>query len=93
MAIGRVTKIGHKQSLMTLIVFGATIFAERFSQQLFFRIGFLASYILNIIFWLSAWAWSASVAGTWLSYTFAGDYYRGQAGALAACAGLGALVW
>lgn len=75
------------------MVFGATIAFERFAPQLFFRIFLLVAYALGIVFWLSAWAWAASNAAFWLSYSGVFHYYGGQAGALAACAGLGALVW
>ncbi len=52
----------------------------------------LVGQILAIIFWLTAWAWSASVASIWLG---GGYYYRSDAfgGALAGCAGLGAVAW
>lgn len=65
-----------------------------------FRIGALASYILSIIFWLTAWAWSASLASDMFEVI---DYARlfdqvpkdmeNLGAALGACAGLGALVW
>jgi len=55
---------------------------------------------ISIVFWLSAWAWSASIAAFWLSYdTYYYDSYinsapwHAEGAALAACAGLGAIVW
>ena len=73
------------------------------SPHLFYRIIAVILYAFSIIFWLSAWAWSASVASLWLSvyssygyYGYNDSYYsagKAEGAALAACAGLGALVW
>jgi hypothetical protein len=83
------------------------------AQHYFFRIILLIAYIISIIFWLSAWAWSASVASVWLAYS--GDFsssnchydnnfnlvcdntgdnpWKRYGASLAACAGIGALIW
>jgi len=91
------------QAILTFIVYGGGIALTHFSPSNFFRIGFLIGYIFSIIFWLSGWAWSASLAGVWLSYydsyTRAGyrvsnsDPGKQLGAALAVCAGLGAVVW
>jgi hypothetical protein len=82
------------------------------AQRYFWRIILLIAYIISIIFWLSAWAWSASVASVWLTYSVDYSYDCGfdnnnnyvcnttsdnagkrEGSVLAACAGLGALIW
>jgi len=88
-------------AILTFIVYGGGIALEKFSPNNFFRIGFLIGYIFSIIFWLSGWAWSASVAGVWNSYTRAigssrvsdNNPYKQLGAALAVCAALGAVVW
>lgn len=96
--------------IKTWIIFGVALFLEFRAQHFFFRILLLIAYVISIIFWLSAWAWSASAASLWLSY--AGDFdcsydsnfnyvcdqngsnpWKREGAALAACAGLGALIW
>jgi hypothetical protein len=91
------------QAILTFIVYGGGIALTHYSPDNFFRIGFLIGYIFSIIFWLSGWAWSASLAGVWLSaydsYTRAGyrvsnsDPGKQLGAALAVCAALGAVVW
>lgn len=67
------------------------------APRYYYRIAALIGYILGIIFWLSAWAWAASVAAFWLSYVCSYGYcdgpFKGEGGSMAACAGLGAVVW
>ncbi|KAK4163206.1 hypothetical protein QBC43DRAFT_213424 [Cladorrhinum sp. PSN259] len=72
-------------SIWSFIVYGAAVVLELWAPHFFFRLGALIGYILHIIFWLSAWAWSASAA----AWTSSGNY----AAATGACAGLGALIW
>lgn len=68
---------------------------------MYYRLVAVIAYALSIIFWLSGWAWCASWAGAYLSLA---DYYgidglsydnfaKKEGGSLAACAGLGAIVW
>jgi hypothetical protein len=90
--------------IKTWIIFGISLIVELRAPQFFFRVIFLFAYIVSIIFWLSAWAWSASVAATWLSWEsdFCGDGedcegidapFAKEGGALAGAAGIGAIVW
>ncbi|KAK0643315.1 hypothetical protein B0T16DRAFT_459480 [Cercophora newfieldiana] len=87
-------------AILTFIVYGGGIALEKFSPNNFFRIGFLIGYIFSIIFWLSGWAWAASLAGVWLSYydgfgisTSASDPVKQLGASLAVTAALGAVVW
>ena len=68
----------------------------KFAPTYYFRIVVLVLWIKALIFWLSAWAWSASAAAIWLGYTssyyYYGDYTKFGAG-MAASAGLGAILW
>jgi hypothetical protein len=80
-------------TIFSFIVYGGATAIEMFAPHLFYRVAFLVGYILSIIFWLSAWAWSASWASLYLGTSY---YYYGvsQFGvSSAACAGLGAVVW
>ncbi len=68
------------------------------APQMFYRLIAIVGYAVSIIFWLSAWAWAASTAGFWLSYFCGVDFcedgpWKSEGSALAACAGLGAVVW
>ncbi|KAK4444943.1 hypothetical protein QBC34DRAFT_170940 [Podospora aff. communis PSN243] len=89
-------------AIWNFIVYGGGLALEKFQPNNFFRIGLLIGYIFSVIFWLSAWAWSASLASLWLSiYSSANgfrndDYYspvKQLGAALAVCAALGAVVW
>ena len=83
----------------SFIVYGGAIAVELFAPHLFYRVAFLIGYIFSVIFWLSGWSWSASVASAFLGvYTFStsSSYYdpwRQFGSAMAGCAGIGALVW
>lgn len=70
---------------------------ERFAPNAFYRLLALIAYGLSIIFWLSGWTWCASWAAGYLSLTSptlnSDNYYARVGGALAACAGLGAITW
>ncbi|EPE03585.1 hypothetical protein F503_01843 [Ophiostoma piceae UAMH 11346] len=86
--------------IKTWLIFGILALFEYRLPQYYFRIVAVIAYAFSIVFWLSAWAWSASNAAFWLSnycyggYCYDGDSYaKKEGGALAACAGLGAVVW
>jgi len=67
-----------------------------YAPQQFFRIGFLIGYIFLVIFWLSAWAWSASMASFWLAFTYGFGLEASPSNPgipLAVCAAIGAIVW
>jgi hypothetical protein len=88
---------------MIWIVVGGFIAIQRFQPSLYYRIAFIVSYALLIIFVLSAWAWSASDAsiylswsdswGGWLGGSDYGNPWKGLGAALAVGAALGAIVW
>jgi len=86
--------------IKTWIIYGAFTFIEMKAPHLYYRLLAIIAYAISIVFWLSAWAWSASVGAFWLSFDYGyGLGYSGYAplrnegAALAACAGLGALLW
>ncbi|KAK4100220.1 hypothetical protein N658DRAFT_507961 [Parathielavia hyrcaniae] len=82
--------------LFSMITYGGAAAIEIWSPALFYRIAALVLYILSIIFWLSAWAFSASIASVFLGSYYGsrlGGVYQSYGGALAGCAGLGAVVW
>ncbi len=81
------------QCILSFLVYGGATAVELWAPHLFFRIAFLIGYIFSVIFWLSGWAWSASSAAFWLSSYFGIAYDTREGGAMAACAGLGAVVW
>ncbi|KAH7160240.1 hypothetical protein B0J13DRAFT_124827 [Dactylonectria estremocensis] len=86
-------------AIFTFLIVGGMLVSEFFAPQLYYRIAFIIGLILNAIFWLSAWAWAASVASSFFSYYNSYDgYYRSKSldaygGSMAACAALGAVVW
>ena len=70
--------------------------SEFLFQAIYFRIVFILAILLDIIFWLAAWAWAASVAADALDYndlfgvsTELEKYGR----SMAAGAALGAINW
>ncbi|OAA56950.1 hypothetical protein SPI_07331 [Niveomyces insectorum RCEF 264] len=84
----------------TWIVFGVLAFLEYRMPHLYYRLVALVLYALSLVFWLSAWAWAASIAAFWLGTVCefgvcvgADSYAKKEGGALAACAGLGAVAW
>jgi hypothetical protein len=88
------TNLTAAQAIWSFIFYGGGTAVELWAPHMFYRIVALIGYIFSIIFWLSAWAWSASVASIWLagsSYYSTGEKPLG--GALAGCAGLGAIAW
>jgi hypothetical protein len=81
------------QAIWSFLIYGGAAAIEIWSPHLFYRIVALVGNILSIIFWLSAWAWSASTASVWLGATafWGGDKNFG--GAMAGCAAIGAVAW
>ena len=72
--------------------------SEFFAPQLYLRLAFIGALVLDAIFWLSAWAWAASVASSWLGYYddwgFGHDTSLNRYGSsMAAAAALGAVTW
>ncbi|KAK4035433.1 hypothetical protein C8A01DRAFT_17891 [Parachaetomium inaequale] len=83
-------------AILSFIVYGTAGALELWAPQHFYRIGALIGYILTVIFWLAAWAWSASEASIWLrgvGWYYGHSYYNSLGGALGGCAGLGAIAW
>jgi lysylphosphatidylglycerol synthetase-like protein (DUF2156 family) len=80
-------------------VFGGALAIERWAPQFYYRVGFLVGHILTVIFWLTGWAWAASWAAYILSFDNYDSYdsirgaWKAFGQSIAACAGLGALVW
>lgn len=78
------------------------LYFERFAPHLYLRIVVFAGLVLLSIFWLSGWAWAASVAsdfygylGLWHGYGYVNGYgdLGGYGGSMAACAALGGVIW
>ncbi|KAK4125881.1 hypothetical protein N657DRAFT_281442 [Parathielavia appendiculata] len=82
-------------ALWSFITYGGAAAFEIWAPRLFYRIVALVLQILSIIFWLSAWAYSASVAAHVFRVYSGGKLGAAQSygGALGGCAGLGAIVW
>ncbi|RYP09275.1 hypothetical protein DL765_008500 [Monosporascus sp. GIB2] len=80
-------------AIYSWIVYGGSTVVEIWYAQSYYRVVVLAAYVLAVIFWLSAWAWAASWGSFILAYAnYYGPYQRYGA-VVAACAGLGAIVW
>lgn len=71
--------------------------SEFFAPQLYLRLAFVGALILAAIFWLSAWAWAASVASSVLGldayYYIYNDTFKSYGNSMAAAAALGAFTW
>ncbi|KAI8176515.1 hypothetical protein K4K51_006404 [Colletotrichum sp. SAR 10_75] len=87
-------------SLFTLIILGGAMALERFAPQFYFRLALLIVYGVNVLFWLSGWAWSASIASLFLGNTCIGSTCFGPTteetrygASMAAAAGVGAVNW
>lgn len=81
-------------AIFSWLVYGTAGALELWAPQYHYRIGALIGYILSVIFWLAAWAWSASEASVWLSaYRGTHGPITNAGGALAGCAALGAAAW
>ncbi|KAK1723017.1 uncharacterized protein BDZ83DRAFT_653456 [Colletotrichum acutatum] len=88
------------QSLFTLLVLGGAMILERFAAHLYFRIAVLVGYGTNCLFWLSGWAWSASIAALFLRDTCVQGTCFGPTteekrygGSMAGAAAVGAVNW
>lgn len=88
--------------IWTWVTYGVFLFFELKAPHFFYRIIAIVLWGLSIIFWLSAWALAASHAAVYLSYTsyssgfgstYYDDWFKKAGGALAGCAGIGALIW
>ncbi|WYZ46238.1 hypothetical protein EsH8_IX_000463 [Colletotrichum jinshuiense] len=87
-------------ALFTIVVLGGAMAAERFAPHLYFRIAILIGYGTNCLFWLSGWAWSASIAALFLGNTCIQSTCFGPTteekrygGSMAAAAAVGAVNW
>ncbi|KAI8238219.1 hypothetical protein K4K55_003006 [Colletotrichum sp. SAR 10_96] len=87
-------------SLFTLLILGGAMALERFAPQFYFRLALLIVYGVNVLFWLSGWAWSASIASLFLGNTCIGSTCFGPTteetrygASMAAAAGVGAVNW
>ncbi|GKT45756.1 uncharacterized protein ColSpa_05937 [Colletotrichum spaethianum] len=87
-------------SLFTILVLGGAMAAERFAAHLYFRIAVLIGYATNCLFWLSGWAWTASIAALFLGNTciqstcFAPTTEEKRyGGSMAGAAAVGAVNW
>ena len=78
------------QAIWSFIVYGGSAALELWAPNLYYRIASLIGQILAIIFWLSAWAWSASTAS---AFSAGGRFTNSYSGAYGGAAGVGALVW
>src|SRR5262249_5262741 len=89
------------KSVFTMLIFGSMIFTEMRAPYLHYRIVYVIVLCLLAIFWLSAWAWAASVASAYFAY-YHGDYYydddvdhefTAYGASMAAGAAIGAVNW
>ncbi|KAL0933337.1 uncharacterized protein CTRU02_212300 [Colletotrichum truncatum] len=87
-------------AIFTLLILGGAMILERFAPQIYFRIALLIAYGTNVLFWLSGWAWSASIAALFLGNTCIGTTCFGPTteekrygGSMAAAAAIGAVNW
>lgn len=81
----------------TWILLGFMLGAEYWAPQFYWRIAFIVALVLGVIFWISAWAWGASVSSHMLTY-YDGWFgprtgLDGLGASLAASSALGAVVW
>ncbi|KAF6833027.1 hypothetical protein CPLU01_05823 [Colletotrichum plurivorum] len=88
------------QAIFTLVVLGGAMALERFAPHLYFRLALLIAYGTNVLFWLSGWAWSASIAALFLGDACIGSTCFGPTteekkygGSMAAAAAVGAVNW
>jgi hypothetical protein len=84
------------QAIFTWLILGFMLASEFFAPQLYIRIAFIGALILCAIFWLSAWAWAASVASSFYSWYdgWYGDHtFSAYGGSMAAAAAIGAVTW
>lgn len=89
--------------IKTWIVYGLLLFFELKAPQYYYRLIGIIGYSFGVIFWLSGFAWAASIASLWLSlsqtcyggicYGAANSATKAFGGAMGGCAGIGALIW
>jgi hypothetical protein len=82
-------------AIFTWIVLGTMIAFQYKFQKFYIRLTYVVLLPLCAIFWLSAWAWAASVASAFRGYD---SFFRDSAldrfsRSIAACAALGAFTW
>ncbi|KAK0388639.1 hypothetical protein NLU13_4882 [Sarocladium strictum] len=84
-------------AIFTWIVVGTMIVFGRWYHQFYIRLTYVVLLPLTAIFWLSAWAWSASVAsafrGAYNDALFRSTALGRYGASIAACAALGAFTW
>ncbi|KAJ8125810.1 hypothetical protein O1611_g7828 [Lasiodiplodia mahajangana] len=86
-------------SIWTWLVYGGMLAIEHYAPQFYYRIGVLVGQLLSVILWISGWAWAASSADYILSFDNYGSHdsirgaWKAFGQSIAACAGIGALVW
>ncbi|TQN71409.1 hypothetical protein CSHISOI_03951, partial [Colletotrichum shisoi] len=87
-------------SLFTVVVLGGAMAAERFAAHLYLRVVVLVGYAATCLFWLSGWAWSASIAALFLGNTCIQSTCFGPTteekrygGSMAGAAAVGAINW
>jgi hypothetical protein len=87
-----------------MLILGGVLAIEHFAAHIYYRLAVIIAYVLNIVFWLSGWAWCASIAATFLATTCTSgvftNYCYAPSGAglkfgsaMAAAAALGAISW
>lgn len=83
-------------AIFTWIILGTMLVFELWYHQFYLRLAYVVLLPLAAIFWLSAWAWAASVAsvfrGSYNSFWGSDDLNR-YSSSIAACAALGAFTW
>ncbi|KAJ0158602.1 hypothetical protein CTA2_11239 [Colletotrichum tanaceti] len=87
-------------SLFTVVVIGGAMAAERFAAHLYLRVVVLVGYAVTCLFWLSGWAWSASIAALFLgNKCIQGTCFgptteeKRYGGSMAGAAAVGAINW
>ncbi|KAI1168822.1 hypothetical protein F5B18DRAFT_199356 [Nemania serpens] len=86
-------------SVWTWFVYGGTLAIGRYAPRIYYRICVLVGQLLSTVFWIIGWAWAASWAAYVLSFDNYGSYdsirgaWKAYGQTMAACAGIGALVW
>jgi len=83
--------------IFTWIILGTMLVFEFWYHQFYLRLAYVVLLPLAAIFWLSAWAWAASVAsvfrGSYGDSFFGSDDLDRYSSSIAACAALGAFTW
>lgn len=84
-----VTDSTSNKAIFSILTYGVTGAFELWLPNNFYRIGGMVCYPLSIIFWLSAWAYSAHGASVWISFGLTAQL----GGPMAGCAAIGAVIW